>query len=167
MQTPGPERLLQSPSFEQGPHAFAVEQSGVVLGQSALVTQTTQAPLGAHAGLARSWAAQAPAPAGACAQPTQAPFAAQKDRLASWQSASPAHSTQAPVEPHAGWAASFLAHAAPPLGAPIEHATHVAVAAAQRGLFASWQSTSAPHSTQAPFAAQTGWATSFFPQADA
>ena len=138
-----------------------------MLGQSALLTQTTHAPVGAHAGRARSWAAQAPAPPGACPQPTQAPFEAQKARVDSWQSASAAHSTQAPVGPHAGWAAFFLAHAAAPLGVPIEHATHVPDAAAHRGLFGSWQSTSAPHSTHAPVAAHTGWPASFFEQADA
>src|SRR5437762_1730936 len=94
MHTPGPERPLQSPSFSHGPQVLAAEQSGVVFAQSASVTQATQAPLVAQAGFARSWPAQAPAPAGAWAHPTHAPAPEQNGFAALLQLTSVAHSTQ-------------------------------------------------------------------------
>jgi hypothetical protein len=93
----GPARLAQSASCVQGLQMVGDEHTGVAPGQSALVTQVTQAPLEAQSGLAGSRLTHAPALLRACVQPTQEPVAKQKGLLTSWQSVSVAHSRHAPV----------------------------------------------------------------------
>src|SRR4051812_42685728 len=82
-QIPGPARPVQSASRVQGLHVVGDAQTGVVAGQSALVTHVTQVPLAAQTALVASRLAHAPAPVGACPQPTQEPVAPQNGLVAS------------------------------------------------------------------------------------
>ncbi len=142
-------------AMAQGTHAPAAPQNGfVVVWQSLSAPHSTQAPVDAQTGRAALLAAHAAPPMGAMAQGTHAPAVPQNGFVTVWQSVSAPHSTQAPIDPQAGRAALFTAHAPVPAGA-MAQGTH-APAVEQNGLVAVWQSVSAPHSTQAPLDPQTG-----------